>query len=66
MLTDIYARSMLTATRQDCVKLREFPAAKTLPRAYEAPPRGKGLLNRLVLWLRRRPTKTRCIHPRNI
>ena len=66
MLTDIYARSMLTAARQDCVKLRDMPAAKPLPRAYEAPRRRAGLLKRLALWLSRRPAKTRCIHPQNI
>lgn len=66
MLTDIYARSMLTAARQDCVKLRDMPAARPLPRAYEAPRRRAGLLKRLALWLRRRPTRTRCIDPQNI
>lgn len=66
MLTDIYARSMLTAARQDCVKLRDMPAARPLPRAYEAPRRRAGLLKRLALWLRRRPARTRCIDPQNI
>ena len=66
MLTDIYARSMLTATRQDCVRLRELPPTKPLPRAYQAPPAAKGTLARLAGWLRRRPQRTRCINPQNI
>lgn len=66
MLTSIYARSMLIATRQDCVKLRDLPAAKLLPRAYDAPSRRMGLLKRLAAWLSRRPVKTRCIHPQKI
>ncbi|CUH98908.1 hypothetical protein [Leisingera aquaemixtae] len=59
MLTGIYARSMLTATRQDCVKLRDLPAAKPLPR----PPGG---LAKLLRRLMPKPRKTRCIHPRSI
>lgn len=59
MLTDIYARSMMTATRQDCIRLRELPSTKPLPRP-------KGLLARLTDWLRRRPVKTHCIKPQNI
>ena len=59
MLTDIYARSMMTAARQDCVRLRDLPPAKPLPRAA-------GVLERLAAWLHRRPVKTRCIKPQNI
>ncbi|MBY6058466.1 hypothetical protein KUV26_15380 [Leisingera daeponensis] len=59
MLTDIYARSMMTAARQDCVRLRDLTPAKPLPR-------GAGLLARLAAWLQRRPVKTRCVRPQNI
>ncbi|MCB4456631.1 hypothetical protein [Leisingera sp. McT4-56] len=66
MLIDIYARSMVTAARQDCVRLRDLPPAKPLPRAYQAPPRKPGLLARLTAWLRGRPPQACCINPQEI
>lgn len=66
MLTDIYARSMMTAARQDCVRLRDLPPAKPLPHAYQAPPRAPGLLTRLTAWLRGRPLQVRCVNPQKI
>lgn len=68
MLTDIYARSMLTATRQDCVKLRDLPAStgnrRKLPQAYSAPPATKGALAKLAAWIKRQAAgrqTTRCL-----
>jgi len=60
MLTGIYARSMLTATRQEGVRLPDLPPAKPLPHPYAAPPRAKGMLARLAAWLRRRPEQAPC------
>lgn len=68
MLTDIYARSMLTATRQDCVKLRDLPPStgnrRKLPQTYSTPPVAKSVLSRFAAWIKRqatgRPT-TRCL-----
>ncbi|MFW8595429.1 hypothetical protein [Cribrihabitans neustonicus] len=59
MLTDILARSMLTAARQDCVELRPLPAARPLPRP-------RGLWARLRRWLHRPPQKTRCVRPQQL
>ncbi|NSY41386.1 hypothetical protein [Leisingera sp. ANG59] len=66
MLNDIYARSMMTAARQGCVRLRDLPPAKPLPGAYQAPPRAPGLLARLTAWLRGQPLQARCINPQKI
>ncbi|MEW2912788.1 hypothetical protein [Leisingera sp. JC11] len=66
MLIDIYARSMMTAARQDCVRLRDLRPAKPLPGAYQAPSRAPGLLARLRAWLRGRPPRVRCIDPQKI
>ncbi|WP_264211070.1 hypothetical protein [Leisingera thetidis] len=59
MLMNIYARSMLTASRQDCVILRDLPPPEPLPRPA-------GTITRLMRWLAVKPRKTRCIHPREI
>ncbi|WP_291736203.1 hypothetical protein [Leisingera sp. F5] len=59
MLIDIYARSMMAATRQDCVRLRDLPAPRPLSRPA-------GRFTRLMRWLAAKPPKTRCIHPQNI
>lgn len=60
MLTDIYARTMITATRQTCVKLRDLPAPKPLPLAA-------GRIARIRHWLAHRsvltPRRSRCVHP---
>lgn len=60
MLIDIYARSMVTATRQDCVQLRDLPAPKPRPQA-------KGWFARSRHWLAQytvlSPQRTRCIDP---
>ncbi|AHD02849.1 hypothetical protein [Leisingera methylohalidivorans] len=59
MLIDIYARSMMAATRQDCVRLRDLPAPAPLSRPA-------GRFTRLMRWLTAKPPKTRCIHPQSI
>lgn len=60
MLTDIYARTMMTATRQQGVPLREMPPAKPLPQPRTA-------LGRITTWLTRpfarQRRRTRCIDP---
>ncbi len=60
MLIDIYARSMITAARQDGLCLRDLPAAKPLPQPT-------GRLGRLAALLtRHNPLKrprVRCIDP---
>lgn len=66
MLIDIYARSMVTAARQDCVRLRDLPPAKALPRACPGALRAPGLLARLTAWLRGRTPQARCIDPQKI
>lgn len=66
MMTDIYARSMMTAARQDCVRLRDLPPAKPLPSSYQTPPHAPGLMAALTAWLHRRPMKVRCIDPQRI
>ncbi|MGR3622613.1 hypothetical protein [Pseudophaeobacter sp.] len=61
MLTDIYARSMLTATGQNCVPLRDLPAVpkaaqdlpKDLPQAYSLPPNRNGVFAKLAQLIRR-------------
>lgn len=37
MLTNIYARSMLTATRHDCVRLRDFPRSAKQQQTIPSP-----------------------------
>lgn len=63
MLTDIYARTVFTATRLDCAPLRDMPPAKPLPQ-----PRSR--LGRIKAWLTRRGSqparRTRCIDPQKI
>ncbi|KIC11930.1 hypothetical protein RA19_04685 [Leisingera sp. ANG-M1] len=66
MLTDIYARSMMTAARQDGARTHALPPARPLPSAYAPPPRAKGLLARLADWLLRRPVRNRCIKPQEV
>ena len=71
MLTDIYARSMMTATRQSCVQLRDLPA----PSAPPAPSMGlicrqvqriTGLLKAPRLSWRRLNQPVRCIDLQNL
>ena len=56
MLIDIYARSMMTATRHDCVRVRDMPPAakppRALPAAYAPPERTLGIFARLLGWSR--------------
>ena len=60
MLTDIYARTMITATRQNCVTLRDLPPPKPLHRP-------KGRIARVKNWLARFKGLTsrryRCVDP---
>ena len=60
MLIDIYARSMITATRQDGLHLRDLPAPAPLPRP-------KDRFGRLAYWFKRhtvlKPRRIRCIDP---
>ncbi len=57
MLIDIYARSMMTATRHDCVRVRDMPIATesrhALPAAYSAPERTPGSFAKLLGWAKR-------------
>ena len=73
MLIDIYARSMLTATRQDCVPLRAYtpkpPRTKTPSRQDSTEKRPKHLLAKLTkgikrLTLRRQPVQ--CLNPQKL
>jgi hypothetical protein len=52
MLIDIYARSMMTATRHDCVRVRDMPTAAkpphALPAAYTPPERSLGVFAKLL------------------
>ncbi|MEP2716897.1 hypothetical protein [Pseudophaeobacter sp.] len=56
MLIDIYARSMMTATRQPCVQVRDMPALPAarhdLPAAYVPPQQAPGVLDRLTRWFK--------------
>ncbi|MDE4132565.1 hypothetical protein PXK00_05560 [Phaeobacter sp. QD34_3] len=64
MLTDIYARAMITATRQNTICLREMPAAA---RPLPVPKTGLGRLKARLKRLSRRPAgQIRCIDPQNI
>ncbi|WP_323780077.1 hypothetical protein [Leisingera sp.] len=58
MLIDIYARSMMAATRQDGARLRNLPAPARLPRPA-------GRVTRLMRWLAAKPPKTRCSPPQS-
>ncbi|CUH88115.1 hypothetical protein PH5382_02047 [Phaeobacter sp. CECT 5382] len=77
MLTDIYARSMLTATRHDCVRVRDLPS--TTGRLRDLPPPAHyqsseaGVFAKLVLLIKRRAAvfglqrrPVRCIDPQNL
>ncbi|MGR3760561.1 hypothetical protein ACUXV3_10585 [Roseobacteraceae bacterium NS-SX3] len=57
MLTDIYARSLLTAARQDCVPLRPLPPVR---------PRPARPLARLRHWLFTPRGKRICLDPKKI
>lgn len=57
MLIDIYARSMMTATRHDCVRVRDMPIAakapRALPAAYTPPEPTPGIFAKLLSWTKR-------------
>ena len=74
MLTDIYARSMMTATRQSCLQLRDLPAPSA-PCAPPAPSMGlirrqiqriTGLIKAPLLSWRRLNQPVRCIDLQNL
>lgn len=57
MLIDIYARSMMTATRHNCVQVRDMPIAekspRALPAAYSPPERTPGIFAKLLTGAKR-------------
>lgn len=77
MLTDIYARSMLTATRHDCVRVRDLPPAtgrlRDIPPTVQHQDSSPGVFAKLAFLIKKRAAAfgatrrpVRCIDPQNL